>query len=105
MQIHKNSSLGYNRDRVEISSLYSYLRRELFMSSEGKIRKIGNSLGVIIPAAMLKKLDVQDGDTVYISLEDDGIKIRNTEQKQIDDDFKQKVITILNEYMKEHKIK
>jgi putative addiction module antidote len=105
MQIHKNSSLGYNRDRVEISSLYSYLRRELFMSSEGKIRKIGNSLGVIIPATMLKKLDVQDGDTVYISLEDDGIKIRNTEQKQIDDDFKQKVITILNEYMKEHKIK
>jgi putative addiction module antidote len=101
----KSSSLGYNKDGVEISSLYSYLRRELLMDAEGKIRKIGNSLGVILPAAMLKKLEVQDGDTVYISLEDDGIKIRNTEQKQIDDDFKQKVITILNEYMKEHKIK
>jgi putative addiction module antidote len=96
----KSSSLGYNKDRVEISSLYSYLRRELLMDAEGKIRKIGNSLGVILPSAMLKKLEVQDGDTVYISLEDDGIKIRNTEQKQIDDDFKQKVITIIEEYMK-----
>jgi putative addiction module antidote len=85
---------------VEISSLYSYLRRELLMDAEGKIRKIGNSLGVILPSAMLKKLDVKDGDTVYISLEDDGIKIRNIEQKQIDDDFKQKVITIIEEYMK-----
>jgi putative addiction module antidote len=72
------------------------------MDAEGKIRKIGNSLGVILPSAMLKKLDVQDGDTVYISLEDDGIKIRNTEQKQIDDDFKLKVITIIKEYMREH---
>jgi putative addiction module antidote len=98
----KSSSLGYNKDRVEISSLYSYLRRELLMDAEGKIRKIGNSLGVILPSAMLKKLDVQDGDTVYISLEDDGIKIRNTEQKQIDDDFKLKVITIIKEYMREH---
>jgi putative addiction module antidote len=101
--MYKNSSLGYNKDRVEIiSSLYSYLtRRELLMDAEGKIRKIGNSLGVILPSAMLKKLDVKDGDTLYISLEDDGIKIRNTEQKQIDDDFKLKVITIIEEYLKE----
>jgi putative addiction module antidote len=103
--MYKNSSLGYSKDGVEISSLYSYLRRELLMDAEGKIRKIGNSLGVILPSAMLKKLEVQDGDTVYISLEDDGIKIRNTKQKQIDDDFKQKVITIIEQYMKEHKNK
>jgi putative addiction module antidote len=103
--MYKNKSLGYNQDRVELTtSLYSYLRRELFMGikAEGKIRKIGNSLGVILPSNMLKKIGVGDGDTVHISLENDEIKIRSEEQKQIEDEFKQKVTTIIEEYLKEH---
>lgn len=73
------------------------------MSAEGKIRKIGNSLGVILPSYMLKKLRVGEGDTVVISIEDEEIKIKNSEAvKQSDDDFKEKVIAILDEYFREH---
>ena len=71
------------------------------MEVERKIRKIGNSLGVIIPSNMLKEIGVGDGDTVFIALENDEIKIRNIAQKQSSDEFKQKVITIVEEYLKE----
>jgi antitoxin MazE len=92
----------YNGNRVKLlSSLYFFIRRD-FMEVEKKIRKIGNSLGVVIPSDMLKEIGVKDGDTVYLSIEDGEIIIRSESQKETNDKFKEKVTAIIEEYMEEH---
>jgi antitoxin component of MazEF toxin-antitoxin module len=40
------------------------------------IRRIGNSSGIIIPAAMLRALDLSEGDEVRISYEGESIGIQ-----------------------------
>lgn len=37
-----------------------------------KIRKIGNSLGLVLPREVLTRLHVQDGDTVFLIETPDG---------------------------------
>ena len=37
-----------------------------------KVRKIGNSLGVVLPKEMLSRLNVQDGDKVFLTEAPDG---------------------------------
>ncbi|MFA6130569.1 MAG: AbrB/MazE/SpoVT family DNA-binding domain-containing protein [Candidatus Omnitrophota bacterium] len=41
-----------------------------------KIRAIGNSCGVTIPKAMLDRLQVREGDAVYLVERTDGIEVR-----------------------------
>jgi putative addiction module antidote len=72
------------------------------MEVERKIRKIGNSLGVLLPSDMLKEIGVENGDNVFVSVEDGEIKIRSVSQKEANDKFKEKVITIIEEYLEEH---
>jgi antitoxin MazE len=92
----------YNKDRVRnISSLYFFIRRD-FMEVERKIRKIGNSLGVLLPSDMLKEIGIENGDSVFVSVEDGEIRIRSMAQKQANDKFRKKVIAIIEEYMEEH---
>jgi putative addiction module antidote len=40
-----------------------------------KITQIGNSLGVILPKELLSKLDVEKGDTVFVSEAPDGFNL------------------------------
>lgn len=42
-----------------------------------KIEKMGDSLGLALPEEVLQKLQVKEGDTVYISETPDGIEITN----------------------------
>lgn len=72
------------------------------MEVERKIRKIGNSLGVLLPSDMLKEIGIENGDSVFVSVEDGEIRIRSMVQKQANDKFKEKVIAIIEEYMEEH---
>ena len=37
-----------------------------------KIRKVGNSLGVVLPREVLKQLHIGDGDKVYLTEAPDG---------------------------------
>ncbi len=37
-----------------------------------KIRKVGNSLGVVLPREVLKRLHLQDGDKMYLTEVSDG---------------------------------
>jgi antitoxin MazE len=74
------------------------------MEVERKIRKIGNSLGVLLPSDMLKEIGIENGDSVFVSVEDGEIRIRSMAQKQANDKFKEKVIAIIEEYMEEHDI-
>jgi len=41
-----------------------------------KIRKIGNSYGVLIPKAMLDRLQVREGEAVYLVERTDGLEVR-----------------------------
>lgn len=37
-----------------------------------KVRRIGNSLGVVLPKEVLSRLNVQDGDKVFLTEAPDG---------------------------------
>jgi putative addiction module antidote len=41
-----------------------------------KLRAIGNSTGITIPKAMLDRLQVREGDAVYLVERTDGIEIK-----------------------------
>lgn len=90
----------YNDDRVGILSSLYYIIRGESMEVERKIRKIGNSMGVLLPSDMVKSLGVTEGDTVYVSMEVEGeIIIRTNTSKNENDEFKRKVLAVLEEYM------
>ena len=40
-----------------------------------KVRKIGNSLGVILPSLTLEELDVEEGDELFVIQTPDGIQL------------------------------
>ena len=40
-----------------------------------KIRKVGNSLGVTLPADAARQLQVQEGDAVYLIQTSDGFRL------------------------------
>ena len=68
------------------------------------IRRIGNSLGLNLPSDMLKVMGLKEGDSVYVIMENGEIIIRNTSQKKDNNDpFKEKVLAIIEEYMKKNK--
>ena len=46
-----------------------------FMTLELKVRKVGNSLGVVLPKEALTRLNVDDGDRLYITEAPDGFRI------------------------------
>lgn len=69
------------------------------MEVERKIRKRGNSLGVNLPAELLKEAGIKEGDTVYISIENDDIVIRSVKQKDNQKIFREQVLEIIEEYM------
>ncbi len=54
------------------------------MSKPLKIRKIGTSLGVVLPKELLTKLGVGEGDTLYPVHTPDGVSLT-----QYDPDFEQ----------------
>jgi putative addiction module antidote len=92
----------YNGNRVKLlSSLYFFIRRE-FMEVGKKIIRIGNSSGVVIPSEILKQIGVENGDTVFMTVEDGELIIRSESQKETNNNFKEKVIAIIEEYMEEH---
>jgi len=45
------------------------------MNMSLKIKKIGNSAGVILPKELLARLRVAPGDTVYVTEAPDGLRI------------------------------
>jgi putative addiction module antidote len=45
------------------------------MTIELKVRRVGNSLGVVLPKEALNRLNVEDGDQLYITEAPDGFRI------------------------------
>jgi putative addiction module antidote len=71
------------------------------MEVERKIRKVGNSLAVILPSDFLKQMKLEEGDNVYMSYEHEKIILSKYGQNEKDQQFKDKVIKILDEYLEE----
>jgi antitoxin MazE len=66
---------------------------------EKKITKVGNSLGVTIPAEIAKLADLEAGEIVYLTVNSisNEITIRKSPQKE--DSFRKLVIGIVEEYL------
>ncbi len=45
------------------------------MTVEIKIRKVGNSLGVVLPREVLAHLNVREGDTMTLTAAQDGVRL------------------------------
>jgi putative addiction module antidote len=45
------------------------------MTLELKVRRVGNSLGVVFPKEALSRLNVEDGDQLYITESPDGFRL------------------------------
>lgn len=45
------------------------------MTVEIKIRKVGNSLGVVLPREVLAHLNVREGDTMTLTVAQDGVRL------------------------------
>ncbi len=45
------------------------------MTLELKVRRVGNSLGVVLPKEALNRLNVEDGDQLYITEAPEGFRI------------------------------
>lgn len=56
------------------------------MNTPLKIKKIGNSAGVILPKELLARLRVGQGDTIYASEAPDGVRLTAS-----DPDFAEKM--------------
>ncbi len=44
---------------------------------EAKLRRVGNSLGIIVPGDLIQQLGFGDGDTIQVAIPSSGIKARN----------------------------
>jgi antitoxin MazE len=66
---------------------------------ERKIRKIGNSLGIIVPSDYLKQMGLKEGDSVYTTFENGKIVISSESIAQEDAEFENRVIKILDKYL------
>lgn len=56
------------------------------MNARTKIRKLGNSLGIILPKEMLARLRVGEGDSVFLTDAPDGVRLTSA-----DPDFEAKM--------------
>jgi len=59
--------------------LCSYNVITIYMADvfEARLRKIGNSLGILIPSKILEDLDVHDGDIIRVAIPPLGLTRRN----------------------------
>ncbi|CAB4326805.1 AbrB/MazE/SpoVT family DNA-binding domain-containing protein [Brucella sp. 6810] len=63
------------------------------------LRKIGNSYGVIIPKEVLERLNLQTGDTLTLTTDENGLRLaRSTEDAEV----LEKKMQIARERMKKY---
>ncbi len=67
------------------------------MTKPLKIRKIGTSLGIVLPKELLTELGVGEGDTLYPVRTPDGVSLT-----QYDPDFA-KILDDSRDYMRRHR--
>ena len=68
---------GSNRftDEPTFLEILQLRRYNIRMNTELKVRKIGNSAGVVLPKELLARLRVEPGDTIYATESPDGDRL------------------------------
>jgi putative addiction module antidote len=67
------------------------------MNATVKVTTIGNSVGIVLPKEVLAELNVEKGDSLYISSAPDGVKL-TAYDKEFSDEMK-----ALNYVMRKHR--
>jgi len=68
---------------------------------ERRISKIGNSLGVTLPAEVAKIAEVEAGETVYLTVNSISKEITIRKSPQKEDSFREMVKEIVENYLRE----
>lgn len=68
---------------------------------ERKVTKIGNSLGVTIPADVLKKIDVVQGDEITLDLREGEIILRKSRKIHLPNGISSDFFEILSQTMEQ----
>ncbi|UII55907.1 AbrB/MazE/SpoVT family DNA-binding domain-containing protein [Cytobacillus spongiae] len=71
-------------------------------STERKITKIGNSYGVTLPAWLLERVGLSQGDDVQLDVKDGQIILKKKEKINLPDGIDAEFMNILNDVIKEH---
>lgn len=71
---------------------------------ERKISKVGNSLGITLPAEIAKIAEVELGETVYLTVNSISKEITIRKNPQKEDSFKEMVRDIVENYLRERNL-
>ncbi|CAH0324985.1 AbrB/MazE/SpoVT family DNA-binding domain-containing protein [Priestia megaterium] len=71
---------------------------------ERKISKVGNSLGITLPAEIVKVAEVELGETVYFTVNSISKEITIRKNPQKEDSFKEMVRDIVESYLRERNL-
>ncbi|MCT9853008.1 AbrB/MazE/SpoVT family DNA-binding domain-containing protein [Priestia megaterium] len=71
---------------------------------ERKISKVGNSLGITLPAEIAKIAEVELGETVYLTVNSISKEITIRKNPQKEDSFKEMVRDIVESYLRERNL-
>lgn len=72
------------------------------LSTERKVLKVGNSLGVTFPMEFLNKLGIHQGDEIQMELEEDKIVIKKSKKVDLPKGISQDFFEVLNETLEEY---
>jgi len=71
---------------------------------ERKISKVGNSLGMTLPAEIAKIAEVELGETVYLTVNSISKEITIRKNPQKEESFKEMVRDIVESYLRERNL-
>ncbi|MDR7246443.1 AbrB/MazE/SpoVT family DNA-binding domain-containing protein [Priestia megaterium] len=71
---------------------------------ERKISKVGNSLGITLPAEIARIAEVELGETVYLTVNSISKEITIRKNPQKEDSFKEMVRDIVESYLRERNL-
>ncbi|MDC0706476.1 MULTISPECIES: AbrB/MazE/SpoVT family DNA-binding domain-containing protein [Bacillati] len=71
---------------------------------ERKISKVGNSLGMTLPAEIAKIAEVEVGETVYLTVNSITKEITIRKNPQKEESFKEMVRDIVESYLRERNL-
>lgn len=69
---------------------------------ERKITKVGNSIGITLPAELLKQVGLAQGDDVHVEVKDGKIILRKKEQIHLPEGVDSEFMELLNDVIKAH---
>lgn len=67
------------------------------MTTTVKVTTVGNSVGIVLPKDMLARLNIQKGDTLYVTETPDGVQLTPYDEKFV------RVMEAANQIMRENR--